>query len=164
MVCNAYSGIQQCQLHIACLLMCHRVHGSNPLWCMILFLPSLQYFTPRVLVCTTVCLRSSHAGRFAVISALLDILHVSDIHSSMLQTLTRGTGSWGMTSPTSSPGKNGGYQGGYQGGSGPPTPEGLQYQHHTNSAGSSGATTPAQASGNSEWDMFFANRCAYAIC
>lgn len=58
-----------------------------------------------------------------------------------------------MTSPVSSPGKDGGYMGG----SGPPTPEGLQYQHQ-NSAGSSAATTPAQNAGNNEWDMFFANR------
>lgn len=56
-----------------------------------------------------------------------------------------------MQSPGSSPSKGGGYMGG----SGPPTPEGLQYQH---SAGSSQATTPAQNTGNNEWDMFFANR------
>ncbi len=70
-----------------------------------------------------------------------------------LQVLTRGTGSWGMASPASSPNKTGGYMGG----SGPPTPEGLQFQHQ-HSAGSSAATTPAQSGGNSEWDMFFANR------
>lgn len=69
------------------------------------------------------------------------------------QVLTRGTGSWGMASPASSPNKTGGYMGG----SGPPTPEGLQFQHQ-HSAGSSAATTPAQSAGNSEWDMFFANR------
>ncbi|DBA65888.1 TPA: hypothetical protein ACH3X2_002915 [Trebouxia sp. C0005] len=68
------------------------------------------------------------------------------------QVLTRGTGSWGMASPASSP-----KTGGYMGGSGPPTPEGLQFQHQ-HSAGSSAATTPAQTAGNSEWDMFFANR------
>ena len=68
-----------------------------------------------------------------------------------MQGLSRGTGSWGMQSPASSPNKGGGYMGG----SGPPTPEGLQYQH---SAGSSQATTPAQNTGNNEWDMFFANR------
>lgn len=62
-----------------------------------------------------------------------------------------------MHSPASSPSRGGGYQGG----SGPPTPEGLQYQHQQ-SAGSSQATTPAQNAGNSEWDMFFANRCAAA--
>ena len=71
----------------------------------------------------------------------------------MLQGLSRGTGSWGLSSPVSSPGK----EGGYMGGSGPPTPEGLQYPHH-HSAGSSQATTPAQSAGNSEWEMFFANR------
>ncbi|KAL0034172.1 hypothetical protein WJX77_001574 [Trebouxia sp. C0004] len=69
------------------------------------------------------------------------------------QVLTRGTGSWGMASPASSPNKTGGYMGG----SGPPTPEGLQFQHQ-HSAGSSATTTPAQSAGNSEWDMFFANR------
>ena len=74
-----------------------------------------------------------------------------------MQALPRGTGSWAMHSPTSSPSRGGGYQGG----SGPPTPEGLQYQHQ-HSAGSSQATTPAQNAGNSEWDMFFANRCAAA--
>lgn len=71
-----------------------------------------------------------------------------------LQALTRGTGSWGMASPASSPNKGGVYTGT----SGPPTPEGLQFAHQ-HSAGSSAATTPAQnAGGNSEWDMFFANR------
>ena len=71
-----------------------------------------------------------------------------------LQVLSRGTGSWGMGSPVTTPSK----AGMYTGNSGPPTPEGLQYQNH-NSAGSSLATTPAaQHAGNSEWDMFFADR------